>query len=413
MSEMPTATVRSASGDPASDALLASSLPSVQPVQRPVPDVIEPVRPPVVSVTQLRKSFFSPDGTAVPAVDNISLSLEEGKFMVLLGPSGCGKTTLLRCIAGLERPQSGRIEVSGRTVFSSEEAIDVPSYRRQLSMVFQSYALWPHMSVFDNIAYPLRSNVRSRPSKAEIKARVEKLMEIVGIPQLGKRYPSQISGGQQQRVALCRALIADSGVVLFDEPLSNIDAKVRERLRLQLLVLQRELGFAALFVTHDRQEAMVLAHSIAVLEAGKVAQLGPPRDVYDSPGSKYVAEFMGPTNLLEGRLQPGSGPVRVLETEAGLVRGTVTGPAGEAVAGDTLLAMWRPECTHISAVSSPSDNEWSVTAEQSLFSGAYMEHLFRVGELSLRTLTTEMATIAGGQRMFLSAKASDVTIVSR
>jgi len=278
-------------------------------------------------------------------------------------------------------------------------------------MVFQSYALWPHMTVFDNIAYPLRSSLRNRPAKAEVRERVEKLMEIVGIPHLAKRYPSQISGGQQQRVALCRALVANSEVVLFDEPLSNVDAKVRERLRLQLLGLQRELGFAALFVTHDRQEAMVLAHSIAVLEAGEVAQLGSPRSVYGTPASKYVAEFMGPTNKLEGALLAGSGPVRAIETEIGTVRGILSGAAVNADPGARLLAIWRPEFCRTSAGRGSGGNEWQATARESLYSGAYLEHIFDVGDVALRSMTTDMAPIGHGESTWLSVAPEDVSII--
>jgi iron(III) transport system ATP-binding protein len=368
---------------------------------------------PVVRVSNLRKVYRAPDGDSVRAVDDITLSLSKGEFMVLLGPSGCGKTTLLRCIAGLETPQAGRIEVGGRTVFSSAERVNLPSYKRNLSMVFQSYALWPHMTVFDNIAYPLRATFRGRPPKAEVRARVEKLMEIVGIPHLAKRYPSQISGGQQQRVALCRALVADSDVVLFDEPLSNVDARVRERLRLQLLLLQRELGFAALFVTHDRQEALVLAHSIAVLEAGKVAQLGAPRDVYTAPVSRYVAEFMGPTNRLDGTLRPGSGPVRTLDTEAGPVSGVLASSAAEAEPGRELVAIWRPEASVIGTQPGEYENQWQVVVQESVFSGSYMEHIFRVGKTNLRSLTTEMEPIAHGSSVWLSAPAARVSLIEK
>ena len=384
---------------------------AVEPAGRAAPDSLAPA--PVVQVTGLHKFYRAPDGDSVRAVDDITLSLSKGEFMVLLGPSGCGKTTLLRCIAGLETPQEGRIEVGGRTVFSSAERVNVPSYKRNLSMVFQSYALWPHMTVFDNIAYPLRATVRGRPPKAEIRARTEKLMEIVGIPHLAKRYPSQISGGQQQRVALCRALVADSDVVLFDEPLSNVDARVRERLRIQLLLLQRELGFAALFVTHDRQEALVLAHSIAVLESGKVAQLGAPRDVYTSPVSRYVAEFMGPTNRLQGTLRAGSGPVRTLDTEAGPVSGIPIGAAAEAEAGRELIAIWRPEATVIGDGPGEQDNQWKVVAQESVFSGSYMEHIFSAGKTTLRSVTTEMGLIEHGTPAWLSAPAARVSLIEQ
>ena len=256
---------------------------------------------PVVRVRGLRKTFRRENGSSVPAVDDISFDLYAGRSLVLLGPSGCGKTTLLRCIAGLETPESGTIEVHGQLVYSSERGIHVPIELRRLSMVFQSYALWPHMTVADNIAYPLRSLPRrSRPPKKEIAGRVDQIMGMVGIDGLQRQHPNQLSGGQQQRVALSRALVSGSRLVLFDEPLSNVDAQVRESLRNELVSMQQELGFGALFVTHDRHEAMALATEIAVLDQGKIAQIDSPRQIYGAPGRGYVADFMG------GPIQPAS-----------------------------------------------------------------------------------------------------------
>ena len=213
------------------------------------------VAAPTVEVRGLSRTFRS-HRAAVVAVDNLSLEVRQGEMLVLLGPSGCGKTTLLRSIAGLETPDSGEIAVNGRLVYSSSKRVLVPPERRGASMVFQSYALWPHMTVGDNVAYALRSQ---RVEKSEIAGRTASALDTVGCLPFKERFPHQLSGGQQQRVALARAIASHHGVILFDEPLSNVDAKVRERLRIELLELQRRIGFSAVYVTHDQTEAMVIA----------------------------------------------------------------------------------------------------------------------------------------------------------
>ncbi|MDE3078339.1 MAG: ABC transporter ATP-binding protein, partial [Chloroflexota bacterium] len=234
-----------------------------------------------VAVRNLTKVYHTRRGPVL-ALDNVSLEIAAGEILVLLGPSGCGKTTLLRCIAGLERPDSGELYVQGRPVFSSSTHVWLPPERRQLSMVFQSYALWPHMTVFENVAYPLR-NVKV--PAAEVRERTEAVLGVVGLGAYAPAYPGQLSGGQQQRVALARAIVANEGVVLFDEPLSNLDAKVRERLRVDLLALQRDIGFSALYVTHDQTEATALGDRIAVMSTGRMAQSGTPVEIYDRPSS--------------------------------------------------------------------------------------------------------------------------------
>lgn len=364
--------------------------------------------PPVVRVRNLVKRFRRTDGTIVPAIDDVTFDLAPGEFMVLLGPSGCGKTTLLRTIAGLERPDSGDIEVQGQPVFARGGRVDVPAERRPLSMVFQFYALWPHMSVFDNIAYPLRSLPRSeRPGKAEIAARVEKVMEVVGIGGLGGQHPHAISGGQQQRVALCRALVADSALVLFDEPLSNIDAQVREQLRGELLLMQRELGFAALFVTHDRQEAMSLADSVVVLEKGRIAQSDAPDVVYGAPRSRYVARFIGPLNEWSVRL-PTDPPEDVTENvpdgpapgqttgsvTADTAQGPIRGLLGATVTVHSeVVAVWRPEAGVLTPDEPVSANRWKGVVEQSSFYGPHTEYVVRIGEARAKVLIA-------GERVF-------------
>lgn len=251
-----------------------------------------------VDIVGLRKTFRAPDGSTVAAVDDVTLHMPKGEFCVLLGPSGCGKTTLLRCLAGLEHPDEGQLTIDGRPVFGPKIRTVEPQ-DRPVGMVFQNYALWPNMNVADNVGFPLTTGPRDqRISKEQIRERVDEVLAIMGIASLGDRAIGQLSGGQQQRVALARAIVAGTDVVLFDEPLSNIDAKVREQLRHELRAMQQDLGFTAVYVTHDQAEAMELADQITVMRAGRVMQTGSARDVYDRPRSRYVAEFIG-TALLQ------------------------------------------------------------------------------------------------------------------
>src|SRR5246127_5681758 len=208
------------------------------------------------AIENLRKTFVAPGNVTVNAVDGVSLGVETGKLITLLGPSGCGKTTTLRCLAGLERPQAGRIVIGNRTVFDSAKRIFVPASDRGIGMVFQSYAIWPHMTVFENVAFPLQLRGVNKQTIAE---RVERVLDLVGLSGLGQRGATDLSGGQQQRVALARAIVYEPKLLLLDEPLSNLDAKLREHMRIELRALQRRLGIAVLFVTHDQSEAMVLS----------------------------------------------------------------------------------------------------------------------------------------------------------
>jgi iron(III) transport system ATP-binding protein len=233
----------------------------------------------------------------VRAVDDVSLTIEQGAFVTLLGPSGCGKTTTLNCVAGLERPDSGRIAVGAHVLTDVARGVVLPPERRDLGMVFQSYALWPHMTVFDNLAFGLR--LRKVP-RTEIASRIKATLDLVELGGLERRYPYQLSGGQQQRVALARAVVAQPRVLLLDEPLSNLDAKVRERARFWLRDLQRRLGITALYVTHDQAEALAISDKVAVMSAGKVLQYAAPSDIYERPRSRFVAEFIGRSSFLPG-----------------------------------------------------------------------------------------------------------------
>ncbi len=255
----------------------------------------EPTAPKTVAVQirGLRKVYRS-RARSVVGVDHVDLDVAAGELVVLLGPSGCGKTTLLRSVAGLETPDEGEISIDGRVVFSASRKRALPPEDRHLGMMFQSYALWPHMTVFQNVAYPLSSMDPSL--RGDVRARVHDVCTRLGVAGFEERFPSELSGGQQQRVALARALIGKPSVILFDEPLSNVDAKVRRRLRQQLRDLKHETNFSGIYVTHDQEEAMELADTLAVMESGKIRQLASSREVYQRPNGLYVAGFVGEVN---------------------------------------------------------------------------------------------------------------------
>ncbi len=232
----------------------------------------------------------------VAAVDEISLDVELREIVALLGPSGCGKTTTLRCIAGLETPTSGQISIAGQLIFSAKK--NIPPEARDIGMVFQSYAIWPHMTVFKNVSYGLEMR---RRSKSEIREKVTGILEMVGLPGMEGRYPSQLSGGQQQRVALARSLVAEPKILLFDEPLSNLDAKLREHMRIELKDLIKRVGITSIYVTHDQVEAMAISDRIVLMDRGKIVQSGNARELYERPSSGFIAEFLGSINFIKAR----------------------------------------------------------------------------------------------------------------
>jgi ABC-type Fe3+/spermidine/putrescine transport system ATPase subunit len=232
----------------------------------------------------------------VVAINRIQLEISKGEMLTLLGPSGCGKTTTLRCIAGLEKPEEGDIIIDGQPMLS---AGFVPPSKRGIGMVFQNYAVWPHMKVFSNIVYGLKLQ---KIAKSEIRERTKKVLELVGLSGLEDRYPAQLSGGQQQRVALARALVTNPKVLLLDEPLSNLDAKLREELRFEIKSLVRRMGITSVYVTHDQAEAMVISDRIAVMDSGNVVQIGNPQDIYKKPANRFVADFIGTMNFMSGEI---------------------------------------------------------------------------------------------------------------
>ncbi|MBI1993126.1 MAG: ABC transporter ATP-binding protein [Deltaproteobacteria bacterium] len=251
----------------------------------------------MISIRGLRKSFRAQQGK-VDALRDIDLEVAEGEFCVLLGPSGCGKTTTLRCVAGLERPDGGEIEIAGRLVSSPNRKVHVPTERRDLGMVFQSYAIWPHMNVFQNVAFPLTQG-QKRFGRAAVAEKVDAALKQVQLGGLEDRPATDLSGGQQQRVAMARAMVTEPKILLMDEPLSNLDARLREQMRVELKKITRSIGVTALYVTHDQAEALSLGDRVCVMNEGEILQIGPPHEVYARPKSLFVAKFVGEMNLIK------------------------------------------------------------------------------------------------------------------
>ena len=271
----------------------------------------------MVQIDSLEK-YFGEDKERVHVLKGVSLNVPEGSLYTFLGPSGCGKTTTLRCVAGLERPDGGRISIGGQPVYASGERVYVPTNKRPIGMVFQSYAIWPHMTVAENVAYPL--TIQRRP-KAEIKRRVTDVLRVVGLDGLEDRPAPKLSGGQQQRVAFARALINEPKVMLLDEPLSNLDAKLRVQMRSEIKSLQRRTSITTIFVTHDQAEALAISDQIAVMHGGVLIEIGSPHELYTRPKRRFTATFLGLTNLIEGKVLDVDGNSRPgkLQTKKGIL----------------------------------------------------------------------------------------------
>ncbi len=275
----------------------------------------------MLKIESLYTEYVNELGQPVKAAQNVSIEVPEGHFFTLLGPSGCGKTTTLRSIAGLERPKSGEISVNGVAVYSEARNVFVPPNQRGFGMVFQSYAIWPHMDVFTNTAFPLQVGSK-KLSRSEIEAKVMKVLNAVQLDHLRDREATKLSGGQQQRLALARALVMEPKLLLLDEPLSNLDAKLRELMRFELKRLQRELRITTVYVTHDQSEALALSHQIAVMNQGHIQQIGTPREIYERPVNQFVADFVGTANFLDGTVvgPDGGNDLYVIDTEIGQLR---------------------------------------------------------------------------------------------
>src|SRR5437870_1343352 len=306
------------------------------------------VSPGVADVAGIQIERVTKRFGAVTAVRDLSLEIRDREFVTLLGPSGCGKTTLLRLIAGLMSPDEGVIRVGARTL--STPAGVVSPERRGMGMVFQNYAVWPHRTVYQNVAFGLE--VR-KVGRAETRARVARVLELVNLAGLERRYPSELSGGQQQRVALARSLVVEPGILLLDEPLSNLDAKLRERMRWELKELQRRTGITFVYVTHDQSEAMALSDRIAVIHGGEMMQLGAPRMVYTQPANRIVADFMGLVNLVRGRVVRAGGDDSVVAVGDEHPIGAVLPPG--AVSGQAVLVAIRPESLRLTSPASAAE----------------------------------------------------------
>jgi iron(III) transport system ATP-binding protein len=333
-------------------------------------------------VEDLVKTFKSHDraDATVYAVNHVSLKISEGQFVTLLGPSGCGKTTTLNCIAGLEQPDSGRIIVGSAVLTDVQKHVILPPERRDLGMVFQSYALWPHMTVYDNLAFGLKLK---KVPRADIRRRITDALELVGLSGLEKRYPYQMSGGQQQRVALARAVVAQPRVLLLDEPLSNLDAKLREQARFWLRDFQKRLGITAVYVTHDQAEALAISDMVAVLSAGSLLQYAPPREIYERPVSRFVADFIGQTSILRGTVvQSGPDLAHVRLAGSGqVVRSAVA--HGQFSAGERVLLAVRAERMQFRPPAS-ADNVLSARVKSHVYVGSAYEYLLETAEGELR-----------------------------
>ncbi len=354
----------------------------------------------MLKIESLYTEYTNELGLPVKAAQDVNIEVPEGHFFTLLGPSGCGKTTTLRSIAGLERPKSGEISVNGVAVYSGSKGIFVPPNQRGFGMVFQSYAIWPHMDVFTNTAFPLQVG-KKKLSKEAIDAKVMKVLAAVQLDQFRDREATKLSGGQQQRLALARALVMEPKLLLLDEPLSNLDAKLRELMRFELKRLQRELRITTVYVTHDQSEALALSHQVAVMNLGRIQQIGSPRDIYERPQNQFVADFVGTTNFVDGTV-----------IDKGLVEGayvidTELGPlhshSVEAVrVGDKVVLSIRPEDVELTEAQ-PADirvNAWHAMVDQKVFLGEAQDFQVKVGERTLLARTHPTVRTPIGQRVW-------------
>jgi iron(III) transport system ATP-binding protein len=339
-----------------------------------------------LDICGLTKTFAVAGGRGAVAVRDFSLRIEPGEFVTLLGPSGCGKTTVLRMLAGLERSDAGDILIDGRSIQS------LAAHRRNVGMVFQNYALFPHMSVFENVAYSLR--VRKFPDE-RVRYDVPAALKSVGLENMAGRLPGQLSGGQQQRVALARALVMQPDLLLFDEPLSNLDARLRVQVRGELRRLQKRLGTTSIYVTHDQDEAMSLSDRIVVMNSGRVEQVGTPEEIYAHPASLFVAEFVGQVNALPGRVVARTQSEVTLET----LEHRIAVPGGRCPADDVLVLV-RPEAIRVTAPAGAGARAGIV--EEVEYRGDRVEYRIRIGETRLVAIEASLqrhARIAAGDRV--------------
>jgi iron(III) transport system ATP-binding protein len=349
-----------------------------------------------IKVEQLLHTYED-RGRTVVAVDHIDFEVAEDEFFTLLGPSGCGKTSTLRCLAGLETPTSGLIELDDVAVFSARGV--VPTRRRDIGMVFQDYAVWPHMSVFDNVAFPLKI-AKNRMSSSAIKDAVHEALALVNMTEYVNRRATQLSGGQQQRLSLARALVRQPKVLLLDEPLSNLDAKLREQMRKELRMIQRRIKVTTVFVTHDQVEALSMSNRIAVMRNGVIIQVGTPRDIYMAPNSEFVASFIGATTFFRGE---------VIAVDPGARTATLRTPVGELVCaaehlpavGQLIAAAVRPECIRVAQRPDPAMNNIEGQVDIGLFVGEAVDYHVLVGDEMVRVKGDPRSRFRRRDKVFL------------
>ena len=325
-----------------------------------------------IRIQGVSKYYFS-GGKTIKALDNVDLTIPANQIFTLLGPSGCGKTTLLRCIVGLEAPDTGEISIGGEVVWSKEKNISVPTEKRGLGMVFQTYAIWPHMNVFDNVAYPLQ--IRNVPRDV-IRQRVAKTLGFVHLEGFEKRPATKLSGGQQQRVALARALVAEPKVILFDEPLSNLDAKLREETRKELRSFLGKLKITAVYVTHDRIEALALSDTIAIMREGRIIEVGDPKKIYFDANHRFVADFIGRANLVKAIVRAHEGDHTIVD--CGL--GSIACQRRDIPTGSEATLCIRPEFIRIARGEAGGKNVVNGRVESLIFIGEAYEVEIRVGD---------------------------------
>ncbi|MGV9103616.1 MAG: ABC transporter ATP-binding protein [Candidatus Thorarchaeota archaeon] len=354
-----------------------------------------------IRLENLRKTFGD-----VVATDDVNITLQDGRLSTLLGPSGCGKTTLLRLIAGFLQPDRGKI------YFDDEEMTDIPPYERKTGMVFQNYALWPHMSVFDNIAYGLKMKRIDgmQYTKTAIKDRVDAALELVHMEGLGNRNPHQLSGGQQQRVALARALVIEPDVLLLDEPLSNLDAKLRNEMRQEIIRIQRELGITTVYVTHDQVEALSISDMVAVISTGYIQQYGPPREIYHHPQTVFVADFIGKCTFLDGKIVSMNDYIRVELPDGQIVSGETTMPEYPFEVGEQVRCAVRPEDLLLEQTD-PRDNKVEGKVSEVIYIGSNVEVHFEVEEISAVALLSPETSLERGDSITLYAPRPDVMVL--
>jgi iron(III) transport system ATP-binding protein len=350
----------------------------------------------MIEISNLRKNFTSQAAT-VAAVSDVSLTIPAGKLFTLLGPSGCGKSTTLRCVAGLEKPDGGEIKLGDEILYSAEKNVYVPAHKRDIGMVFQSYAIWPHMKVFDNVAFPLRIK---RLPKEEIREKVGKVLKTVGLEGLEDRLAPQLSGGQQQRVSLARALVKKPKVLLLDEPLSNLDAKLREQMRMEIKELQERLQITTLYVTHDQTEALAISDFIAVMNKGKLLDVALPRELYFSPRSEFTADFIGLTNTLKGMVRERKGAFGTVE----IVIGSLTCPLQEDCStGDDVLIFARPEDIKVSRERPESPgNVFEGKIKALIFLGEMLDCQIAVGPEIIRARLHSKTELKENEQVYLT-----------